>query len=163
VAGTMRASARSARIWHDRRGPPEADRVEGAPHPRETRRAFRPGGGRGRFLVAVAGGRLHHAWLLTGPRGVGKATLAWRLAGSCCRGTPGPPGGLFGERPPAPPRSTSTPTTPSAPRAALSEPRLFLLRRLGRRKRLKTVITVDEVRGLGSFFACRLPMAGGGW
>ena len=28
------------------------------------------------FLAAMRGNRLHHAWLLTGPRGVGKASFA---------------------------------------------------------------------------------------
>ena len=32
------------------------------------------------FLSAWEGGRLHHAWLICGPRGVGKASLAWRIA-----------------------------------------------------------------------------------
>lgn len=32
------------------------------------------------FLEALRRGRLHHAWLLTGPKGVGKATLAYRMA-----------------------------------------------------------------------------------
>ena len=32
------------------------------------------------FLDAFAAGRLHHAWLISGPSGVGKATLAWNLA-----------------------------------------------------------------------------------
>ncbi len=32
------------------------------------------------FEDAMARGRLHHAWLLTGPEGVGKAGFAWRAA-----------------------------------------------------------------------------------
>ncbi len=32
------------------------------------------------LLEAARGGRLHHAWLLVGPAGVGKATLAYRFA-----------------------------------------------------------------------------------
>ena len=32
------------------------------------------------ILDALDGGRLHHAWLITGPEGVGKATLAYRFA-----------------------------------------------------------------------------------
>ncbi|MDP9195992.1 MAG: DNA polymerase III subunit delta' [Pseudomonadota bacterium] len=32
------------------------------------------------FLDAWAGGRIHHAWLLTGMQGIGKATLAYRIA-----------------------------------------------------------------------------------
>ena len=32
------------------------------------------------FLAAYNAGRLPHAWLIAGPRGVGKATLAFRIA-----------------------------------------------------------------------------------
>jgi DNA polymerase-3 subunit delta' len=32
------------------------------------------------LLQAMRSGRLHHAWLLTGPEGIGKATLAFRFA-----------------------------------------------------------------------------------
>ena len=33
-----------------------------------------------RLLAAYRSGKMHHAWLLTGPKGIGKATLAYRLA-----------------------------------------------------------------------------------
>src|SRR5262245_63217915 len=32
------------------------------------------------FLKAFAAGRLPHAWLISGPQGVGKATFAYRIA-----------------------------------------------------------------------------------
>ena len=32
------------------------------------------------FLAALQSGRMPHAWLITGPKGVGKATLAFRMA-----------------------------------------------------------------------------------
>ena len=32
------------------------------------------------FLSDFASGRLHHTWLITGPKGIGKATLAYRVA-----------------------------------------------------------------------------------
>ena len=134
--------------------PPEPDRVEGAPHPRETARLIGQEVAETAFLDAFAGGRLHHAWLLTGPRGVGKATLAWRIARFLLADA-GDEGGLFGEAPPAPASLDIAPDHPVARRvAALSEPRLKLIRRGWdeKAKRLKTVITVDEVRGLGSFF-----------
>ena len=58
---------------------PEPDRVEGAPHPRDTAQLIGQAAAEAAFLDAYRAGRLHHAWLLTGPLGVGKATLAWRI------------------------------------------------------------------------------------
>ena len=40
------------------------------------------------LLEALRGGRLHHAWLITGPEGVGKATLAYRFARRLLAGAP---------------------------------------------------------------------------
>jgi len=46
----------------------------------------------GRLLeTAARSGRLHHAWLLAGPPGIGKATLAWRFARWLLAGMPAGP------------------------------------------------------------------------
>ena len=78
---------------------PEPDRIEGAPHPRETARLFGHDGAEAAFLSAFNAGRLHHGWLISGPRGVGKATLCWRLARFLLAAPP-EDGGLFGAPPP---------------------------------------------------------------
>ncbi|MGA0542939.1 DNA polymerase III subunit delta' [Neotabrizicola sp. VNH66] len=139
---------------------PEPDRTPGAPHPRDTGTLFGQEAAEDDFLKAFTGGRLHHAWLMTGPRGVGKATLAWKIARFLL--SPPPEGGLSGE--PALPETLETPAdTPLARRMrALGEPRLFLLRRAANDKgtALSQVITVDEARRLKSFFA--LSAADGG-
>ena len=59
---------------------PESDRVPGAPHPREAAEVIGQDGAVRDFLAAAQAQRLHHGWLLTGPRGSGKATLAWAIA-----------------------------------------------------------------------------------
>lgn len=145
---------------------PEADRVEGAPHPRDTARLIGQGAAEAAFLDAHAGGRVHHAWLLCGPFGVGKATLAWRVARFllATKADDGA-GGLFGGAEPEPaPRSLDIDADHPVVRRihAGSEARLFLLRRAwdDEKKRLKTVITVDEVRKLRSFL--QLSAADGG-
>lgn len=139
--------------------PPEPDRLPGAPHPRDTARLFGQAPAEAELAAALAGGRLHHAWLLAGPRGTGKATLAWRLARALLAEAPAEAGqgaGLFGDEP-APPAPTLDvpPDHPVSRRlAALSEPRFFLLRRPydDKTARLRQEITVDEVRRLKSFF-----------
>lgn len=50
------------------------------PHPRDQFNAFGIEAAERELSAAIAGDRLHHAWLITGPRGVGKATLAYRAA-----------------------------------------------------------------------------------
>jgi len=58
---------------------PESDRAPGCPHPRETFDLIGHIDAEKRFLTAQSSGRLHHAWLITGTPGVGKATLAYRI------------------------------------------------------------------------------------
>ena len=71
-------------------------RIPGAPHPRDTATLIGQDAAQSAFLEAFNTGRLHHAWLLVGPRGVGKATLAWRIA-RFLLATPDPdPDDMFG-------------------------------------------------------------------
>jgi DNA polymerase III subunit delta' len=139
---------------------PESDCIEGAPHPRETPALFGHAAAETVFLDAFNGTRLHHGWMISGPRGVGKATFAWKVA-RFLLATPDDDGGMFA---PAPPTSLDIPTDhPVCHRIlALSEPRLFLLRRPYDEKtaRIKNDITVDEVRRMKAFFA--LSAADGG-
>jgi DNA polymerase III subunit delta' len=60
--------------------PTEPDRLGDAPHPREV---LWWGGDRSAELAlldAYRSQRMHHAWMLVGPEGIGKATLAYRFA-----------------------------------------------------------------------------------
>jgi DNA polymerase-3 subunit delta' len=99
------------------------------------------------MLAAQQTGKLHHAWLLTGPRGIGKATLAWRFARFLLAGQAG---GLFG----AP---DSLDVSADAPGRSLidarSHPDLFHLRRTMNPDtgRMRNEIVVDDVRGLSEF------------
>jgi DNA polymerase III subunit delta' len=132
---------------------PESDRIPGAPHPRVTPQVFGHDAAEARILDAFNAGRLHHAWLISGPEGIGKATLAWRIARFLLT-APDRESGLFGA--PEPVVSLDTdPDHPVARRvAALSEPRLFLLRRPwdDKTEKLKQDIPVDEVRRMKGFF-----------
>jgi len=131
---------------------PEPDRAPGAPHPRETLTLYGQHAAETAFLAAWRAGRLHHAWLLRGARGVGKATLAYRIARALLAQDAAPQTlALAGDHPVA--RRV----------AAQSEARLKTLRRPwdAKAKRLRAMITVDEVRGLRPFFG--LSAADGGW
>jgi DNA polymerase-3 subunit delta' len=101
------------------------------------------------MLAAQQSGRLHHAWLLTGPRGIGKATLAWRFARFLLAGQQD--GGLFASAP------DGLTVASDAPGRALvdarSHPDLFHLRRTLNPDtgRIRAEISVDDVRDLGEF------------
>ncbi|PZQ48002.1 MAG: DNA polymerase III subunit delta' [Rhodovulum sulfidophilum] len=130
----------------------EPDRLAGTPHPRMTGHLLGQGEAEALFLDALATGRPPHGWMITGPRGVGKATLAWRIARHLLAGDA------------AGPTLDMDPEHPVFRQvAALSAPRLFLCRRPwdDKTKRLRAQITVDEVRALKGFF--QMSAAEGGW
>lgn len=129
---------------------PEADRLEGFPHPRETRELYGHAVAERTLAEALASGRMHHAWLLTGGQGIGKATLAYRFARSALAQP--------SERDPSG-QSLAVADATSAARQvrALSHPGLLVIRRPYdvKAKRFATSIPIDEVRRLRSFLAHR--------
>lgn len=130
------------------------DQIDGAPHPRDTIVLYGQHQAEQTFLEANATGRLHHGWLLTGPRGVGKATLAWSIARFLLSQPPEDVDTLFGE-PPAPTTLNVAPDNPTARRiAAGAEPGLKSIIRSENEQtgRLRDVIAVDDIRNLAGFF-----------
>ncbi|MEO9781297.1 MAG: DNA polymerase III subunit delta' [Sedimentitalea sp.] len=143
-------------------GPPPADQVPGAPHPRECPHLIGQDSAEATFLEAYAADRLHHGWLLTGPRGVGKATLAWRIARFLLATPPVENDGLFGA-PPPPETLDVDPEHPVARRIlAGGEPGLASITRSvnERTNRMRDEIVVDDIRKLNKFFG--LSAADGG-
>jgi DNA polymerase-3 subunit delta' len=112
------------------------------------------------LLDCYRAGRLPHAWLLTGPRGIGKATLAFRFA-RFLFAQAGEGQGLFT----APPMSLAVdPASPAWRRVASGgHADLLLIERAydQKRKRRRSEILVDDVRRIADFL--HLTPAEGGW
>ena len=59
---------------------PSSDVIEGAKHPSQALDVIGHGHSEELFVEALNENRLHHACMITGPKGIGKATFVWRLA-----------------------------------------------------------------------------------
>jgi DNA polymerase III subunit delta' len=104
------------------------------------------------ILEAIRAERMHHAWLITGPEGVGKATLAYRFARRLLAGH------LIGDS------LALDPANPVFRRiAANSHADLLTIERVlnEKTKRMKTQIAVEDVRKITGFMS--LTPAEGGW
>jgi DNA polymerase-3 subunit delta' len=111
------------------------------------------------LLDAYRAGRMPHAWIIGGPEGVGKATLAWRVA-RFLLANPDPPSANV-QRAQA---LDVDPTSPASRQiAALSSSDVALLRRQwnDKVKKLYTEIRVDEVRAAMRIF--QHAAGGNGW
>lgn len=119
------------------------------------------------LLAAWTGRRLHHGWLIAGPRGIGKATLALRFARFVLAGGGqggGGQGGLFGDIAPAVGSLHMPAEHPVFRRVAARGHGDFRLieRRMDEKKgRRRGEIVVEDVRDIGPFLS--LTAAEGGW
>lgn len=99
-----------------------------------------------RFLAARDSGRLHHAWIVQGPSGIGKSIFARRMAGL-----------MLGAAAP------DAPETDKTMQLMLSggHPDLkWVERGLNDKGKLRQDITVDQIRELNHFFSLRPALAG---
>lgn len=135
------------------------DNDNGAPHPRATSRLFGHAEAERTLLEAYRGGQMPHAWLIGGPRGIGKATLAYRMA-RFALAHPDPAAPVVQQA-----VSLSVPDdSPAARRIANeSHPDLLVLQRTINEKtgKLYQDIVVEQIRRTVAFFGST---AGeGGW
>ncbi|WP_293902871.1 DNA polymerase III subunit delta' [Phenylobacterium sp.] len=114
------------------------------PHPREVYALQGQAAAEADFEAARARGRLHHAWLLTGLEGVGKATFAYRAARRLLGAPADPEHGILGADPAH---------AVSRQVAARSHPDLFVLEREGLDGKPRRGIPVDDARKLSEFFS----------
>jgi DNA polymerase III subunit delta' len=135
--------------------PNDSDRIDGFAHPRETFSLLGQDVALGRAARALRAGRPPSAWLITGPPGIGKATLAYRIARYLLAHGATDTG----------PEDLSVPQDDVAARQVMaqSHPGLLVLKRAVNPKtgKLMTVLSVDEIRRLADFFG--MTSGAGGW
>ena len=137
--------------------PRKTEEATSVKHPRETSDLFGHREAERALLDAYRGGRIPHAWLIGGAQGIGKATLAYRMARF-----------VLAHRNPLMPsvqRAETLAVDPSEPvaRQITAEAHgglLVLERGLNDRGVLRTVITVDETRETISFFGSTAAVEG---
>lgn len=131
---------------------------DGIAHPRQTTALFGHAAAERTLLEAYRSGRIPHAWLIGGSPGIGKATLAFRMA----RFVLAHPDPASSEVKAA----TTLAVAPDNPAAGLiaaqSHPDLLVLERtLSDTGKLRTVIRVDDARKVASFLGATAGL--GGW
>jgi DNA polymerase-3 subunit delta' len=135
--------------------PDDSDRLEGYPHPRETQVLVGQDVALSRAARAIRGGKPPPGWLISGPPGIGKATLAYRIARYLLAHGARDAGAADLSVPASDPNAIQV--------AAGSHPGLLVLKRgiNERTGKPMTELPVSEVRRLAGFFG--LTSGAGGW
>jgi len=139
----------------ERLAPEQHDTLDGIPEPAENAALFGHAEARSMLAAAIRAEKLPHALIFAGPQGIGKATLAFRLANLLLSrpdpasvqdiGAPDPTSSTF--------RQVASGAHPSV---------LHLTRPVNERtKGFKTVVTVDEIRRVNRFLS--MTAHDGGW
>jgi DNA polymerase-3 subunit delta' len=128
-----------------------------APHPRETTVLFGHRDAEMALLNAYRSGRIPHAWLIGGPKGIGKATLAYRMARFVLAHRDSFAPGVQGAE-----TLDVNPSDPVARHIASgAHGGLLTLERTPNDKgMMRTVITVDETRETITFFGSTAAVEG---
>lgn len=127
----------------------KAERESATPHPRETGVLFGHREAEAALLSAYRSGRIPHAWLIGGPQGIGKATLAYRMARFVlAQGNPRAPAVQGAEDL----RVAANDPVARQVAAGSHGGLLILERTANERGVMRTVITVDATRETISFF-----------
>ena len=135
--------------------PDDSDRIEGYPHPRETQILVGQDVALARAARAIRGGKPPQGWLIYCPPGIGKATMAYRIARYLL---------AYGARDTGAADLSVPANDPNAIQvAAGSHPGLLVLKRgiNERTGKPMTELPVSEVRRLAGFFG--LTSGAGGW
>jgi len=132
---------------------PEADKADGCPRPRDVYSLVGHAAEEAKFASMFENNTLHHAWLLNGPTGIGKATLAYRMIRRVLGGLPQTDGTLDIPH-----------SDPVAQRVqSLGHGDFLLIRRPydQKTKKLRAEIPITEARKISDFFSRKA--AEGGW
>lgn len=135
---------------------PESDRLGTLPHPRSTADLIGHDAAEQDILETITSGRVPHGWLITGPKGIGKATLAYRFARTILKHGASAGANLG--------TLQVAPEDPVFRRIeAGSHGDLLVLRRPydEKSKKFRSAIPVEDVRRINSFFGHHA--GAGGW
>ena len=130
----------------ERIAPEQHDTLEGIPEPSENPHLFGHGEAAGMVAAMYQAGKLPHALLLAGPRGIGKATFAYHVAYHLLTHP------SYREAPAI--LAAPDPSTPLFRQMAMgAHPSILHLTRPAneKTKNFKTVLTVEEIRRVSRF------------